>query len=525
MLGFWVSVRLLLLSLVCYAPAWAQSLAQSQTTPQTGTTLRVYTRLVQLDVSVTDAKGAPVHGLTRASFHVFDNKRPQSISTFEEHIPDPRAWSSSEPADGSVHSNDFMVHPPPTSNVLLIDTNTVEIGEQIYLYDQLKRFIQTLPSNEPVAICHHWGDYTLLLQDFTADHDLLLAALRKAIPRLQVPGHETYSDLDTLKQIETYFGEIPGRKNVLWFAGGSNLVLFRDPSGAEMQYDHDFRPVYDRLEADRIALYPIDARGLFYTGVVPRHALDMRLLDQQSLMKGMAIATGGRAFYSNNGLRQIASQIVADDGSYYTLTYSPDDVHLNSKWHRVKVAVDEPSFQLSYRQGYFDDGLSSAASPKRGSRELLRKNGTTELVPDTRNEAIIFKAQALPAKDSPPAMIGQLPNPPERGPKRGEITYTIHYVVPLKDFRQVNTEKGKIKVGAALLAFDQYGDKIGSLSQTLSLSFNAADLRSEGSEITFDQSVNLRKGENYLYLVIWDPESRRVGSLEFPLDTLQSTQK
>ena len=54
-------------------------------------------------------------------------------------------------------------------------------------------------------------------------------------------------------------------------------------------------------------------------------------------MSDIAAATGGRAYYNNNGLSQIASEIVSDDASYYTLTYSPDNLHLDKKWHKLKV--------------------------------------------------------------------------------------------------------------------------------------------------------------------------------------------
>jgi VWFA-related protein len=432
--------RSLFLILLFLLASETRSIAQSSTPPAianpSSPTLHVYSRLVLLDVSVTDAHRSPIHGLTRSDFHIFDNTRPQKISSFEEHVAHPKTPYQSAASDSGTFSNDVLVHPPPVFNLILIDTNTIGIRAQMYLYDQLNRFIGELPANQPVAIYHRWGDYTMVLQDFTADHELLRRAVRKAIPRLRIPGYSAYSDVDTLKQLLAYIGSIPGRKNVLWFTGGSNLFLEPKPTGDdlngpsihELQFENELRDLYDQLEAARISLYPIDPAGLVY--VKPDMRTGQRAIvgvfNQHSLMSDMAAATGGRAYYNNNGLSQIASQVVSDDASYYTLTYSPDDLHLDNKWHKLKVKADGPPYVLSYRQGYFDDGVNNAANPpKRQERALLRSSGTTQSVPDNQDEPIIFHAQVSPASDLPPPMVGQKSNAPAQLPRRGETTYTI----------------------------------------------------------------------------------------------------
>jgi VWFA-related protein len=519
--------------------SWQAALSQSPASAQplnTSPTLHVYSRLVLLDVTVTDARGVPIRGLSRSAFQVLDNNRPQKIASFEEHTADPKIRYAGETTKPGTYSNDVMIHPPPVFNLILIDTNTIDMPEQMYLYDQLNRFIGELPANQPIAIYHRWGDYTMLAQDFTTDHQLLLKAVRKAIPRLPIPGASTYSDLDTLKQILAYIGSIPGRKNVLWFTGGSNLFLepkptgdnLNGPSALEIQFSDELREIYDQLEADRVSLYPIDARGLVYAppklvGHEVNQDAITGLFNQHSLMSDIAAATGGRAYYNNNGLSQITSEVISQDGSYYTLTYTPNDLHLDNKWHKLKVKLNNSSYELSYRHGYFDDGVNDASTPaKRDSRTLLRSGGSTERVPDTHDEPIIFQAQVLPAADLPPPMVGQKPNPPDRVPKRGEVAYTIHYTVPLNAFHQkpVGAQQ-TFKVGAAIMAFDQYGKRVGWFSQTLSLSL---DKQSAGqqSRIGFDQSINLLKGNGNLYLVIWDPSTGRVGGLEVPVEVQTS---
>jgi VWFA-related protein len=524
--------RLAFLILLSFLTGEISALAQSPSaTPGSppAPTLHVYSRLVLMDVTVTDSKGAPVHGLTRSDFHVFDNNRPQKVSSFEEHVDTRKPAYQPVTTIPSSYSNEVLVHPPPVFNLILIDTNTIDMAEQMYLYDQLNHFIGELPANQPIAIYDRWGDYTMLLQDFTSDRQLLLKAVRKAIPRLPIPGWSTYSDLDTLKQILAYIELIPGRKNILWFSSGSNLFLGPTPNGDrfpsvhEVQFDEKLREIYDKLEAARVSLYPIDARGLVYvragTPAQGGQRAIRSVFTQHSLMSDIAAATGGRAYYNNNGLSQIASQIVSDDASYYTLTYSPDNLHLDKKWHKLKVKLDKSSYDLSYRRGYFDDGVNNAAKPsKRESRTLLRSNAKIQRIPDTQDDPIIFQARILPSSDQAPAMVGQKPNPPERPPRRGETTYTVHYTVQLNAFlRGANEGTGTLKVGAAVMTFDQYGGRKGWLSQTLHLSFKEAQSRDPQAQIAFDQSVNLPKGNDTLYLAIWDASSGRVGAMEVPV--------
>src|SRR5580698_4214222 len=53
--------------------------------------LRVFAREVVLDVNVADAKGVPVHGLTKGNFTVLEDGQPISPSGFREHRSDENA--------------------------------------------------------------------------------------------------------------------------------------------------------------------------------------------------------------------------------------------------------------------------------------------------------------------------------------------------------------------------------------------------------------------------------------------------
>ena len=490
--------------------------SSTQNPPQTAPnpsdfTLNINARVVLTDVTVTDSKGNPIHGLKSTDFRIFDNKRPQKLDSFQEHTGHSPVAVASVSTDPNVYGNWNTLHPPPVINVILLDTTTIAIADQMYLYDQLKRFVQALAPGEPLAIYTRWGDFTLVLQNFTTDHALLLAAIRRAIPRLRMPGAEYTSDFDTLQQVAYYLGQLPGRKNVIWFSGGSNLFLLPDPTAIPPNLD--LRAIYDQLEADRINIYPIDARGL--TG-----NFDTNMEAQQMLMRDVADATGGHAYYNNNGLAAATSHIISTDGSFYTLTYTPDDVHMDNTWHKVKVKIKDTSYTLSYRRGYYDDGANVRPSSNK-PKTLLRPGGQTVEAPEMHSEPIPFQVRVVPASTDPSLGAAGFPtNPAPRPRKRGEATYAIQYTLPTNAFVQQRVQgKPIIVVDTAILAFNHYGTSIGREVSQVTITLDEDRLRANPDGVlVFTQQVNLPTGQDYLNVVIWDTVAGRLGSVQLNLD-------
>lgn len=504
-----------LLLMLALAPA---GLAQSGQTPpprapyQSPYTLQVNTRLVLTDVTVLDAKGNPVHGLARGDFQIFDNGQPQKLASFEEHMQERTPPGAFEQTADKVFSNDFEAHPPPVVNILLIDTTTIQLVDQMYLYEQLTRFVRDLPPGEPVAVFCRSGDMTLPLQSFTTNKQLLMAAIRAAVPHFRVPGYWYRTGTETLVQIASYVSQIPGRKNILWFSGGSNLYLNPDPMATEAPR----KPLYDMLEARRIALYPIDARGLQVN-------FGMWMGSQQLLMAQDAEATGGHAYYNTNGLAQSAQQVLNTDGDYYTLTYQPDDLRQDGKWHKVTVKIggDKRLYSLSYRRGYYDDGQNNE-TPEMAARTLLRADGSRASIHDERNEPIVFQATISLADTDAPS---DLPTQPL---KKGQTAYRIHYVAPAGVFvpQSVDGNVGTVVVGAAILAVDHYGEPITRIAEKATLHVDEAIVRGNpNARLTFDQQINLPRGQDYLDIGLWDMKSGRMGMLNMPVAVAKPAKK
>ncbi len=223
-----------------------------------------------------------------------------------------------------------------------------------------------------------------LVQNFTSDRALLLAALRKAIPRMEPTGREYLSDIDTLHQIAGYLSQLPGRKNILWFSGGSTLYLnenadvYEDPAA--------WRALYDELEQERIAVYPIDARGLTITSGPGMWA-------QHTVMNETAKATGGQAFYNYNGLKEIANRMPQFRRQLLHADLFTARLAFDNKWHKVRVKLNIDGYQLSYRRGYFADGSPGGAEQpqKTRARTRLLPDGEKIELPAMRSRQSFFR--------------------------------------------------------------------------------------------------------------------------------------
>ena len=489
--------------------------AQAPTQPYT---IQANSRVVLTDVTVTDRNGNPVRGLPESAFQILDNKKPQTIATFEEHAGTPAVKLMPAVATGGAYSNDYLLQLPPVLNVVIIDIANLGITEQMYLYYELTKFFSQQPEGQPLALYLRAGNGCFLVQDFTSNRALLLASLRKAIPRIPPTGREYLSDIETLQQMAVYLSQLPGRKNILWFSGGSTAYLRDDAE--TFVYSADWRALYDELERERIAVYPIDARGLTIRSGPSMWA-------QQGLMSETARATGGKAFFNNNGLTEIATHVLTSDGSFYTLTYSPHDFHFDNKWHKVQVTLNEKGYELSYRRGYFADGSAGGAGPreKTGIRTRLLPNGEKVQLPETQGLPIIFQARVLPGPGAAAAATPQLvASKPVARTRRGGAPFSIHYSLPIRGFtRQTVDGKPEIVFGVAAVVLNRDGGVVDEHAERVTLTLDQDVLRSQPDvPFGFDQPINLKKDDEYLSVAVWDMTSGRLGTLQIPLQATKT---
>ncbi len=165
--------RLLLVVLAAVALSSAQ---EPSTTPLVMSTT---TRLVQLDIVVTDKSGVPVKGLQASDFSVLQDGKPQKVSFFDAHQVAPSAPSeaATEKLPPNVFSNQPKNATSPSWTIILFDLLSTPAADQMVARKQLINLIHSLPMGHPVALFTLTSQLTLV-QGFSSKPDALLRAVR-----------------------------------------------------------------------------------------------------------------------------------------------------------------------------------------------------------------------------------------------------------------------------------------------------------------------------------------------------------
>jgi VWFA-related protein len=162
---------------------WATAWGFAQTGPGAGLpeqqVLRVTTRLVVVNVVVHDKKGAPVAGLTRDDFMVFDGGKEEKISVFA--VESGRgAQGPLEPLAANVFSNRMAKRGgiPASVAVILLDAIETKFEDAAFARQQLIKFLGQLQPQDRVAL-YVLGERVSVIQDFTDDPAPLLEAIQR----------------------------------------------------------------------------------------------------------------------------------------------------------------------------------------------------------------------------------------------------------------------------------------------------------------------------------------------------------
>jgi VWFA-related protein len=177
-----------------------------------------------------------------------------------------------------------------------------------------------------------------------------------------------------IEAIANHLAPIPGRKNLVWVSGGFPLAigpegltqLTRKYSTEDVRnFEHQLNRTARALNQANLAIYPVDARGLTssvsYDAVNPvrvttghdhgdsteRDTTDFASMDL------LAEQTGGRSSHNSNDLTGAVRRALADGEITYQLAFYPSFKTWDGKYHRLKLHVNRPGIQLTYRKGYF----------------------------------------------------------------------------------------------------------------------------------------------------------------------------
>ncbi len=416
----------------------AQSPKDEQSQPSQ--VLRADTRLVVVDVVITDNAGHVVHGLKMQDFAVLEDGKPQNIVGFDEKKPE--ASPKSTPPALNLLKNEYTNYAVRSDTgaltVLLLDTLNSSRQDLVQARNDMITFLKKLPRGKRVAL-YTLGSQLRMVQGFTDDTDTLIAAAEQ----LSTRPHSVYTNnremsatigevkesgllkaprafaamvrflgddyqgklemrsqdtLDALTQLARALAVVPGRKNLIWISGG---FPFDSLTNADR-----LQRVSALLAATRIAVYPVDVRGVLSMqpdgqtrdSEIPRNkayevsaGLDEENRTLVETMQNVAHITGGRAYVNRNDLDHAIADAMETGSSYYTLAYRPSNNNWNGNFRKITVKATRPKVKTLYRNGYYAvlDPLSTKEDPNIVAAFAMQR----EVPPSTQ---LIMKARAVP---------------------------------------------------------------------------------------------------------------------------------
>jgi len=362
--------------------------AGAQTPPPqqgyTPPTLTVTTRIVVLDVVVTDKKGNLIQRtLGKDDFSIFEDGQPQTIRSFEapaEHRM-PAATAAAAGGAAVVHSAaDLTKIGDAPVTVLVIDELNSRFEDSSYSRQMLVKYLQTQPPvlKQPAMLMVAGNTSFQQLHDYTQDRDALVQAIKKHMPeqpwRMNQSGNKGAGAVERMAQVLSALQQIaqasqgtPGRKNLIWVGNGfpsANLVGLPVDEGDLIEAA--VRRTTARLLAARVTMYTINPTADSSSMVDVETPDDLNFAGSEGgpdpfgegtvSFSSLAPATGGVAFTGRNDLNNIIGESIDKGQEYYTLSYAPTNKSEDAaKFRHIRIVMKDPNLKATTRDGYFPE--------------------------------------------------------------------------------------------------------------------------------------------------------------------------
>jgi VWFA-related protein len=595
-----------------YAQEGAQSASNPQQSPASATKeatgfphLQLRVPLVVEDVVVLDDNDEPAHGLNASDFAVTENGKPVEVRDFAENIAAPAPAAPVKPLD--LGPNTFTNLPRadlgPSLNIVLLDALNTPMEDQFRVRQQMLSFLKDLSPNKRFAV-FGLATHLYLLQGFTSDPAVLRAAIeqkrsRAISPLLDdpvsggpgtamadtlrgatLPGSVLASvqefeaeqqtanlqrrmlyTLNAMNQLARYLSALPGRKNLIWFSGSFPLNILpnmdlSNPFAGVDNFSDDVRQTAELFARSRVAVYPIDARGLLnnpawsVANVGPLNAKSKGTTNSSIIARANSAAnhkffaetnaeydtmdliakeTGGKAFYMTNGLRQAVEKALDYGENYYTITYTPTNQNWNGSYRKVSIKTDQPDLRLYFRPGYLADNPDA---PTAGDKKVLPFDAMQTAMlrggPDATQ--VLFDVRIIPA-EKPSNELSPGARPPSTltdatRMKPPYMRYTVRVLVDLESVKLATDGKGAHHgaAGLAVVVYDSDGVPVNSAVKEVAIDvppdrYTEALAKGAGAHLDIDVPS---QGEYFMRIGVKDLTGNRVGALEVPVSALKS---
>ena len=366
-------------------PIRAQSQQSTPATTQSQSVIRSNSRLVMLDVVVTDKAGNPVPGLSKDDFKVLEDGQQQQIANFETPEMHLNGNVQAAPVPGSATTNarvaSHSITSRPETILVLDELNTASVDAS-FGWQMLIKYLRKQPATleEPTALMVLTKRRLAKIADPTQNTALLIAKAQKI--ELELPSHSNeggiqgaadlmLTSLLALDEIALSTADRQTRKNIIWIGTGFPILSAYDVDLVDRDRFLSYvRYTANWMQETRTTMYTIDPRGLpivepdyisdlASTGV----GQDFGTTSGELIFESLAPATGGKIYRNRNDVDVALANAATNGATYYTLAYYPDNNDFDGKFRKIQVQiVDRPQLTASTQQGYYavDEGLGTS---------------------------------------------------------------------------------------------------------------------------------------------------------------------
>ncbi len=269
-------------------------------------TIRIETELTAVEVTVTDADGKPVRGLTPKDFKLFEDGRPADISFFQPVLRD----------SGNR----------PLSVVFLLDISGSMTTEELgVLRDALRQFVGKLANSESYFALMTFGMEVKTLQEFTNRPEKLEKSYGKLVRADDGLSTHAYDAVDAAIRLLN-------RKSPKSIRG-------RFPRRAVILVTDGF-PVGDTVTPATVIERANDAETTVFSVILPsfsRLQATKRPLPTLLETSGLIERTGGKSFYATDrNFEKLFESLAVEITSSYVLAFYPVS-GTNGESHEIRV--------------------------------------------------------------------------------------------------------------------------------------------------------------------------------------------
>lgn len=344
----------------------------------------VTVHVVNVEVTATDFRGNPIHGLKPSDFRLMVDKQEVPIEYFTEVL------QGEEAASGPAADPSMAPAKVGTSYLIFIDDFFSIDAQRNRVLDRIEQDLRLGPEDR-VAIVLYNGRPTLLTswtRDVRHVREILDQVKKRPVQRISLiwnPGAEGAQAAASVAM--RGLPPPPGRKVFLLVSGGwPEIVAHPEVSRRELSpfisaipSDKLFEPVADTANLLGYTVYFMEIPGVYRETLRPWFStsllsdrLDLVGLDNfgpYGNLWAVARRTGGTAvLYSTRG--SLLTRVEADSSSYYSLAFSPE-WHGDGRKHHIEVEVRKPGVRVRSRDGYFDMTPRMQAVMKSESKMLF----------------------------------------------------------------------------------------------------------------------------------------------------------